>query len=219
MRVFDIIIQINEVIILTIQDRFKRIRKHLNFTQAEFGKKLRLSQNTIANYEIGRRVIPQDIIKFICNEYKISYTWFINGEGEMLSQKDEESLTSSINERVRILRKHLKLTQTEFGKKIGVAGNTITNYENGNRNLSPQTVKLICREFNVSYAWLVGGEGEMYTNVDNIHGKIEQILSGENEFAIAVFKAFAELDEQHWHALNDFIDKINENRKKNKADD
>ena len=32
-----------------------------------------------------------------------------------------------MNERIKKIRKEFGLTQTEFGKKIGVKGNTITN--------------------------------------------------------------------------------------------
>lgn len=68
----------------------------------------------------------------------------------------------AINDRIKILRKTLKLNQTDFGRKIGLAANTIANYEIGRRAVSEQTIKSICREFNVSHYWLVDGEGDMF---------------------------------------------------------
>ena len=41
-----------------------------------------------------------------------------------------------MKDRIKTIRKHYNLTQTEFGDRIGVKGNTITNYENGLRNPS-----------------------------------------------------------------------------------
>ena len=35
-----------------------------------------------------------------------------------------------MKDRIRAIRKHYDLTQAEFGERIGVKGNTITNYEN-----------------------------------------------------------------------------------------
>ena len=120
-----------------------------------------------------------------------------------------------ISKRLKQLRKHLGLTQTDFGKKIGVKGNTVTNYENGRRALSEQTIKSICREFNVSYEWLVDGTEPMFSEVDNTTMLIDRILAGENETAKSVFKAFARLSDNDWKTVEKIIDNINE--QKNKA--
>lgn len=64
-----------------------------------------------------------------------------------------------MNKRIREIRKFYNLTQTDFGKRIGVAGNTITNYESGNREPSNAVITLICKEFNVNEVWLRTGEG------------------------------------------------------------
>lgn len=119
-----------------------------------------------------------------------------------------------MNERLKSIRTTLKMKQAEFGNRIGLSQNTIANYECGRRALTEQTIKSICREFNVNYTWLVYGKGDMFNNTDNTKNKITQMLSGENETAIAVFKAFAELSEEEWTVVGKIIDKI----QKNKAD-
>ena len=55
-----------------------------------------------------------------------------------------------MNTRIKKVRNTVGLTQTEFGKKIGSARNTIANYENGNRNPSNSVIISIFREFNVN---------------------------------------------------------------------
>lgn len=67
-----------------------------------------------------------------------------------------------MKERIKQVRKDFKLTQVEFGEKIGVKGNTITNYENGLRNPTDAVILSICREFSVNEHWLRTGEGEPY---------------------------------------------------------
>lgn len=69
-----------------------------------------------------------------------------------------------MNERIRRLRKYLKLNQNEFAKKIGLAPNTITNYETGRRNPSDAIIFSICREFNINEEWLRTGTGDMFNN-------------------------------------------------------
>ncbi len=120
-----------------------------------------------------------------------------------------------INDRIKVLRRQLNLTQTEFGQKIGLAPNTIANYEIGRRAVSEQTIKSICREFNVSYVWLVEGIEPMFSETDNTTMLIDRILAGENETAKSVFKAFARLSESEWKIVERIIDNINE--QKNKA--
>lgn len=65
-------------------------------------------------------------------------------------------------ERVKEIRKELDLTLEKFGEKLGVTKVAISNIEKGNRNLTDQMAKSICREYNVNYDYLIYGEGEMF---------------------------------------------------------
>lgn len=66
-----------------------------------------------------------------------------------------------MKDRIKQLRKSLKLTQNEFGEKIGMVGSAITKYEKGERSLSNAVIQSICREFHVREEWLRTGEGDM----------------------------------------------------------
>lgn len=68
-------------------------------------------------------------------------------------------------ERVKEIRKSLDLTLERFGEKLGVTKVAISNIEKGNRSLTDQMAKAICREYNVSYDYLVDGEGEMFSDL------------------------------------------------------
>ncbi len=68
-------------------------------------------------------------------------------------------------ERVNRLRTELNLTLEKFGERLGVTKTAISYVEKGNRNLTEQMIKAICREFNVNYDWLVYGEGEMFSEL------------------------------------------------------
>lgn len=80
-------------------------------------------------------------------------------------------------ERVRMLRKELGLTLEKFSERIGMKKNSISQIENNKNSLTNQTIKSICREFNVSYAWLIDGEGEMYENniIFNLGNKLQEL--------------------------------------------
>ncbi len=69
-----------------------------------------------------------------------------------------------MNERIRALRKELNLTMEKFGIRLGVGKTAISKLENGERNLTDQMFKSICREFNVSEDWLRSGHGNMFNS-------------------------------------------------------
>ncbi len=68
-------------------------------------------------------------------------------------------------ERIKEIRKTLNLTLEKFGEKLGVGKGAISNIEKGNRSLTDQMAKSICREYNVNYDYLVYGEGEMFSEL------------------------------------------------------
>ena len=68
-------------------------------------------------------------------------------------------------ERVKEVRKTLDLTLEKFGEQLGVTKVAISNIEKGNRNLTDQMSKAICREFNVSEEWLRDGTGNMFVDL------------------------------------------------------
>lgn len=66
-----------------------------------------------------------------------------------------------MNTRIKEVRKHFKMNQTEFGEKIGVKQSAVAGYENGSRTPIDAVVLAICREFGVNQIWLQTGDGEM----------------------------------------------------------
>lgn len=116
-----------------------------------------------------------------------------------------------VYERIKELRKHLKLSQTAFGERLGVNRDVINNIEL-NRLARPEQklslYKLICSEFNINEDWLLNGVGDMESDKkDDYNALIDRIMSGENEFAKNVFKAFTQFDKSDWEALQAMIEK------------
>ena len=75
-----------------------------------------------------------------------------------------------VSERIRKLRKeHLKMSQTEFGERLGVSRSVINNLERGvlaRPEQKTSLLRIMCSEFGVSEAWLIRGEGEMFVEPD-----------------------------------------------------
>lgn len=125
---------------------------------------------------------------------------------------------NNVNERIKQLRKRLKLTQTEFGEQIGVKGNTITGYEKGIRNPTDAIILSICREFNVDEEWLRTGEGEMFviqSNEEEIAAFLGAVLAEEGEtYKKQLILALANLSDEGWKGIKEFLDAIIAEKKK-----
>lgn len=122
----------------------------------------------------------------------------------------------SYGERVKKIRKTLGLSQSEFGKSIGLKANSISDIERGINNLKETNIKLICSTYNVDYMWLTTGEGEMFSDNkedEDYLAKIDYIMTGENSFHKNLFKTFAALDESELEALENIINKFIEIKK------
>ena len=101
------------------------------------------------------------------------------------------------NQRVMVLRKHLGLTLEKFGENLGVTKVAISNIEKGNRSLTEQMAKAICKEYRVSYIWLTTGDGEMFEEGNlALYDKIDEIMEGEDEFHKQLIKSIIDLDEE-----------------------
>lgn len=94
------------------------------------------------------------------------------------------------------------MTQVEFGEKIGVKGNTITNYENGLRNPTDAILLSICREFNINIEWLRTGNGDMEIPKDGkLTTYLGEIYQGDDEFIKDLIEVYMELDQNSKDAL------------------
>ena len=123
-------------------------------------------------------------------------------------------------ERIREVRKALGLTLEKFGERIGVTRGSMSNIENGNRNLTEQMTKSICREFSVDYMWLTTGEGEMFIDTDDdFIERIDRIMAGEDEARKNLFKFMLELSDDDIAALDRLMKKAIEFTQNNKEKD
>lgn len=110
-----------------------------------------------------------------------------------------------MNHRIRELRKTLGLTQTEFGKRLGIKQTTVAGYETGGRTPMDAVISLICRQFQVNETWLRTGKGEMFSNrtrEEEIACFVEAVLSEESDsFKKRFVGLLAKLDESDWKVL------------------
>lgn len=116
-----------------------------------------------------------------------------------------------MKDRIREVRKHFNLTMGDFGERLGVSKDVIANLEYGRVEPTDLVIKAICNEFKVDYAWLKKGIGEMFASDENeILTLIDVLMTGDNETAKGLFRAFAKLGGDEWRALRNLIERLKE---------
>lgn len=83
---------------MNIGDRIKRVRKYLDLTQREFGERIGLKGNTIAQYELGRSNPVDSALSLMIREYNINEEWLRTGEGEMFKAAPTDVLDQLASE-------------------------------------------------------------------------------------------------------------------------
>ncbi len=77
---------------MNIGERISLIRKNMNISQEDFGKRINVTRSAISNYEKGTRNIMDRVISDICREFNVNEKWLREGTGEMFIEPDEFSL-------------------------------------------------------------------------------------------------------------------------------
>lgn len=68
--------------------------------------------------------------------------------------------------RIKILIEHEKVSPSKFAKMIDFNQSNLSKILNGDRKVAPNLINAICDKLNVSYKWLVNGEGSVFINGD-----------------------------------------------------
>ncbi len=115
-------------------------------------------------------------------------------------------------DRVKLLRKDLKLTQKDFGDSIGISRSNVCNIESGTINLTDRNIKEICSSYNVNENWLRTGLGDMYNTLssDEEFQYLVGKFSAENdEFKKRIIKSMLQLkDKESWELAVKMIEKL-----------
>ncbi len=118
-----------------------------------------------------------------------------------------------MNERIKLIRTNLKLSQKDFGERIGLKSNSISDIENGKNELREQVLKAVCREYNVNENWIRYGEGDMFDTLsdeEEMMAHIGSICSDDDVRKQRVLEVVVKVIDNNvcWEIINNEIEKI-----------
>ncbi len=112
-----------------------------------------------------------------------------------------------MNERIKELRKALKLTQQEFADRLNIKRGAIANYEVGRNEPIDAVISLICKEFNVNEEWLRDGTGDMFRaeEENSIIAKATMLLGEKDPLFEAFIDTYSKLTPKNRELLYQFM--------------
>lgn len=106
--------------------------------------------------------------------------------------------------RIKAVREALHLSQREFGERLGVSRDVISNLEYDRVRPKELLLRHICRLYHVNAHWLETGEGEVFLDNPDETGKLEEVLKifkslrpDFQECALEQIKKLAELQNKN----------------------
>lgn len=125
-----------------------------------------------------------------------------------------------MKDRIKMIRKERKLNQTEFGDRIGATQAMVTSYETGRVIPSDAMLKLISKEFGISYAWLKTGEGPMDDPVldDDLSERLAAKYRSLPDRLQMLVDALIEMDPEWYKTLDEALAEIERRHKERDAE-
>ena len=118
-------------------------------------------------------------------------------------------MTERIKELLQALKNGSpKVTQRQLAERIGVTEGAVSGWVSGRRNITDQSLKAICREFNVNEDWLRTGNGEMFIEADEDEFMKAAALLSNDSFVRNIIVEYYKLDEDSRTLLREFINRL-----------
>jgi transcriptional regulator with XRE-family HTH domain len=124
----------------------------------------------------------------------------------------------TINDRIaQLINEKCEGNKSAFARRLNITPAYAAQLYSGAREPSDRTISDICREFGCDDVWLRTGVGEPFrqeTRQELIMRFAVQTVKGSNEFRKALVAMLATLDDSEWDGLENLLDKMLEQYKK-----
>ena len=126
---------------------------------------------------------------------------------------------STINERFRIVRESLGLTQTEFATMANRTRSEISNIEYNKTLPKEEVIKAVCAAHGIDRIWLETGAGEPFRPVDRdeqIATILGKAIAGNSTAKERLIWAFCQLPDEMFDQAEKILEEIVQNLNKEK---
>lgn len=123
----------------------------------------------------------------------------------------------TINDRFKMIRNDLGLSQDMFSKKIKITKTSISKIESGINNPSDRTIALVCAEFGINEEWLRTGNGpKTITQSGSLLGQLKEKYD-MSDLELRIIKSYLELPAESRKKFEEFVVALSEEQKEQAA--
>lgn len=135
----------------------RNLRERKKLTQREIGEMLGITRSVYSDYELDLKNIPIKHLNTLANFYQVSidFLFCLTDKKRHLNVKEEIDAIVS-GQRLKELRKGLKLSAKNLGDILGITDGAIYSYEKGKRVINSPYLYDICKKYKISADYLLG---------------------------------------------------------------
>ena len=143
-------------------DKLFELREYNNLTQKAVGEILGVRQQTYAEWEKGKKIIPLKHLVTLANFYNVSIDYLT-----VLSRNKKVFYTyktlnkEEIGKRIVYVRNLYNIKQKDLAKILNTSPSTVCAYEKGNTLILTAFLYQIAREYNISIDWFIGANSKI----------------------------------------------------------
>lgn len=133
------------------------LREYYNLSQRCVGEIIGVRQQTYAEWEKGKKIIPLKHLVTLAKYYNVSLdylTGLSSNKDVVFNYNDLDK--KLIGKKLIYLRKSKGLKQKDMAKSLNTPASTLCSYEKGHNLILTVFLYQICKEYKVSMDWFIG---------------------------------------------------------------
>ena len=138
------------------ENRLKFIRERAGVSQKELSNFLKINKSTYSNYESEKYIIPLKYLVLFSDRFNISLDYLFGLNNNSYPNLERNTDLKLIGERLKDIRKDLKISQELLARRTINKRSNISGYETGKHLISTKELYTICKKYNVSADYLLG---------------------------------------------------------------
>lgn len=143
-------------------DRLFELREYNNLTQKNVGEILGVRQQTYAEWEKGKKIIPLKHLVTLAKYYKVSLDYLTGLSNKKDIFYNYVTLNKEeIGKKIIYVREANNLMQKDLAKILNTSPSTLCAYEKGNTLILTAFLYQMAKKYNLSLDWFVGASARI----------------------------------------------------------
>jgi len=149
---------------INISKKVLDIRNQKGYSQQKISDILGISRSFLSEVENGLAIPGHTFLLSFYKYLNVNINWLLTDRGEQYIEKETvvNDISQSSGERLKNIRKILKLTQQKMAIKLHITQGFLSSVESDRFSMGAEFLYELNRQLNVNINWLLAGDGPMF---------------------------------------------------------